>query len=286
MSAESAKGYAVASTTVEIITRSEAEDRILDSVILYPSEITVRPAQTVGVGALGWDKRSRFVQNLQFQWSMADPGAGTINQFGFFKASSIPGHYPDAIEVIVSQDTPEGPQESRALASVTVSETARLGELSQVVMIPYRAVLTQGQQVNFIARALDASGQTLRDAEITWEVAQPAAGQMVRPGFFVAGSETGLYSDAVRAVAAQHTPEGGVQVRASIAVTVVPPRVVGDLSAVQLIPAEVTLTSGQRTVFTAFGMDSNGNAIRGGVEWEVVESTAGSINDSGVFRAR
>ncbi|MDA0989036.1 MAG: hypothetical protein O2783_07975, partial [Chloroflexi bacterium] len=285
VSATSAKGNASTSTTVSIVTRSEAEERILDSVIVYPSNITVRPGQTTGLGALGWDKRSRFVQNLQFQWSMADPEAGTINQFGFFKASSIPGHYPYAIEVTVSQDTLEGPLQSRALASVTVSESARSGELSQVVMIPHRATLTQGQQVTLIARALDTGGQPVRGIEFTWEVTQPAAGQMVRPGIFVAGNEMGLYPDAIQAVATQNTPDGPVHAKVSIAVTVVPPRVAGDLSSVQLVPAEVTLTSGQRIVFTSFGLDSNGDAIQGRVEWEVIESTAGSINDSGAFKA-
>ena len=285
VSATSAKGNASTSTTVSIVTRSEAEERVLDFAIVYPSNITVRPGQTTGLGALGWDKRSRFVQNLRVLWSMADPEAGTINQFGFFKASSIPGHYPDAIEVTVSQDTLEGPLQSRALASVTVSESTRLGELSQVVMIPHRATLIQGQQVTLIARALDTGGQPVRGIEFTWEVTQPAAGQMVRPGIFVAGNETGLYPDAIQAVATQNTPEGPVHAKVSIAVTVVPPRIAGDLSSVQLVPAEVTLTSGQRMVFTSFGMDSNGDAIQGRVEWEVVESTAGLINDSGAFKA-
>jgi hypothetical protein len=285
VSATSSKGNALTSTTVNIVTRFEAEERLLDSVVVYPSDITVRPGQTAGLGALGWDKRSRFVQNLQFAWVMVNPEAGTINQLGFFKASSTPGHYPDAIEVTVNQDTPKGPRQSRALASITVSAAVSSGALTQVVMIPHRATLTQGQQVTLIAKAFDSGGQPVSGIEFTWEVTQPAAGEMVRPGIFIAGSETGLYPEAIKAVATQNTPEGAVHAQTSIAVTVVTQKVVGDLSTVQLVPSAVTLTSGQGIVFTSFGIDSNGNPIQGEVEWEVVEQIAGSINDSGVFKA-
>lgn len=285
VSATSAKGNASASTTVTILTRSEAEYLILDSVIVYPPAISVRPEQTVGLGALGWDKRSKFVQNLQVQWSMSNPEAGSINQFGFFKAAAISGNYPDSIEVTVTQDTPNGPLVKRALASVTISDSIQQGKLSQVVIIPYRATLSQGQQINFVARALDSSGQPVRDIVYMWELTQPVAGRMVRPGVFVAGYEPGLYQDAVQTVATQYTPGGEARSVASVAISVVPARVIGDVSAVQSVPAEVTLIPGQRTVFTAIGTDSNGNAIQGSVEWEVVNPTAGSIKDSGVFKA-
>ena len=121
VSATSAKGTASATITVEIVTRLEAKARLLDSVVIYPPEVIVGTGQNMGLGVLGWDERGRFIQNLQFQWSMADPRAGSVNQLGFFNASPTPGRYPNAIEGTVSQDTPQGVVERRAFASVTVA---------------------------------------------------------------------------------------------------------------------------------------------------------------------
>ena len=285
VTATSAKGWTSATTGVEILTANEAETRQLDSVILYPSQITVRPGQTVGIGALGWDSQGRFVQNLQFKWRMAETEAGTVNQFGFFEASSTPGRFINAIEVIVRQITPEGVVESRAFASVTVSEAIQRGTLAQLVTIPHRVVLTPGQQVIFIARAFDVSSQPLRGLDFTWNVTQSSVGQFVEPGRFIAGTEIGQFPNAIQVVATQQTANGPIQARTNITVAVVPPRVVGDLDLVYIVPGEVTLSPGQQFVFTSIGIDSQGNPVQGGVEWEVEFSVAGSIKPSGVFKA-
>ena len=284
ISATSPKGTAFANITIEIITQVEAQARFLDSVIIYPAQLTVRPGQIVGLGALGWDSRGRFVQSIQFQWSMADSQAGTIDQFGFFNATQIPGSYPNAIEMMASQDTPQGLRERQTFASVTVSEAARQGVLSQVI-VPRSITLTPDQRYVLIARTFDGSGQPVRDVSFAWEVVEPAAGIIGRPGQFIAGRQTGKYPDAIQVVVTQQLPEGTVHVRATIAITVEPPRVVGDLALIQLVPKEVVLKPGQRFVFTAFGLDSDGRAIQGTGEWEVVESDAGSISSAGVFKA-
>lgn len=285
VSATSAKGTASATIAVEIITRVEAEARLLDSVVIYPSAVAIKPGQNMGLGVLGWDERGRFIQNLRFQWSMADPRAGSVNQLGFFNASPTPGRYPNAIEVTVSQDTPQGVVEKRAFASVTVSDVARQGVLSQVMVVPGSITLTPDQKFVLGARAFDESGQPVRNVALTWEVIQPAAGIMERPGYFVAGHQTGRYLNAIQAVATQQTPGGIVQAKATITVTVEPPMVVGDLILVQLVPKEVVLNPGQRFIFSALGLDSKGSVVQREGEWEVVESNAGSINSSGAFTA-
>ncbi|MBI4282448.1 MAG: DUF4012 domain-containing protein [Chloroflexi bacterium] len=283
--ATSAKGTVSATITIEIVTRLEAEARLLDSVVIYPSEITVKPGANMGLGALGWDVQGRFVQNLRFDWSMADPSAGSVNQLGFFKASPISGRYPNAVQVIVSQDTPNGVLESRVFASVTVSDVARQGVLSQVIVGPRSIVLTPEQRFTLSARAFDESGRPVKDVSFAWEVTQPAAGSIERPGYFVAGHQAGRYPNAIQAVATQQTPGGIVQAKTTITVTVEPPVVVGDLVQVQMVPREAVLKPGQRLVFSALGLDSDGSVIQGGGKWEVVESDAGSISSSGAFKA-
>ncbi|MEE9199563.1 MAG: hypothetical protein V3U26_07195 [Dehalococcoidia bacterium] len=127
VSAISGGATATASASVEVVSPAQAEARLLDTVVVYPSEITVRPGQIVGLGALGWDDRGRIVQSVQMRWDMVEPAAGDVDQFGFFTSSRTPGEYPAAIEVTAVQDTPEGPRERRAVVSVTVSDVAPPG---------------------------------------------------------------------------------------------------------------------------------------------------------------
>ena len=51
VTAISPRGTASAGTSVEIVTEHEAQSRQLDSVILYPSEMILRPDQVVGIAA-------------------------------------------------------------------------------------------------------------------------------------------------------------------------------------------------------------------------------------------
>jgi hypothetical protein len=279
-------GPITANANVEVVSDLEAQTRLLDFVVAYPSNITVRPGQVVGLGALGWDERSRLVQGLRFTWGMTNAAAGSVDQFGFFTASQVSGRYPDSIQVTATQDTPQGKIEIRSFISVKVTDVINRGVLSQVVVVPGSVRLTPDQRFGLSARAFDETGQPVRDVSFAWEVTQPAAGSMEKPGYFVAGHETGRYPDAIQAVATQLTPKGPVQATATVTVTVEPPRVVGDLALVQLVPSEVVLKPGQRFVFTAFGLDSGGNMVPGRGEWEVaVESSAGSIGPTGVFKA-
>ncbi|MBF8267712.1 MAG: uncharacterized protein HW388_1220 [Dehalococcoidia bacterium] len=299
----SAKGTTTATASVTIVSREQAETRLLSSVVVYPADITVRPGQVVGLGALGWDEEGRFVQNLQFKWSIAKPSAGSVDQLGFFTASQASGPYPGAIRVVAIQDTPQGALEREAFVSVTVSENARRGVLSRVVVVPGAVTINPGQRVSFITRAFDESGQRVSNVSFIWEVTQPVAGQMEKPGQFVASALLGRYADAIRVVATQETPElalgstlprpeaipptaeGPIQVKATIAVTIAPPRAVGNLAAVRLTPGVVTLRPGQLFVFGVSGLDSSGNLVPATVSREVVDPAAGSISQAGVFTA-
>ena len=278
-------GSIAATANLEVVSEQEARSRLLDFVVVYPPKITVRPGQVVGLGALGWDARSRLVQGLQFSWGMTDNAAGTVDQFGFFTASQAPGQYPDSIQAVVTQDTPQGSVEGLGFISVTVSDIINRGVLSQVVVVPGSVTLSPDERLVLRAKAFDESGQHVRDVSLAWQVTEVAAGGMEGPRLFVAGHETGRYASAIQVVATQQTPEGTVQATATVAVTVDLARVVEDLATVQLLPGEVVLSPGQRFVFTASGLDSNGRVVQGEWEWEVVESVAGSISSLGVFKA-
>ena len=281
----SATRIATATVGVAVVSQAEAEARRLNSVALYPPDITVRPGQVVGLGALGWDDRGQLVQNLEFLWSMDQPAAGSVDQLGAFTASQAPGRYPNAIRVVATQDTHQRRVEHQAFISVTVRDGTRRGVLSRVLVVPGSVILTPTQRVDFIAKAFDEGGQPVRGVSFTWEVTEPEVGSMEVPGQFVAGHQTEHYGNAIRVVATKQTPEGPVEAKTTVSVTVEPLRVAAELVAARLVPVMVNLSPGQRFVFSVSGLDADANPVAANSSWEMVDPMAGSIDQSGVLTA-
>lgn len=306
VSAVSFDGTVTTTANVTIVTQIQGQTRLLDSVVVYPSEISVRPGQVVGLGALGWDNKGRFVQNLSFRWSMNRPEAGSVVQAGFFAAGAEPGRYPNAVRVVATQDTPDGTVKREAFVSVVVGEANLRGVLSRLVVVPNAVTLTFDQQINFIARALDESGQAVRGVTYRWEVIQPAAGHLKTLGQFVAGKQAGSYPGAIRVVATQDPAQAHpllpgstlpvaantlplldepLEVTVEISVTVDAPAAVSPLAAARVIPGAVTLEPDDRWVFTAYGLNEGGFVVPAKASWEMVDESAGSISPLGFFTA-
>ncbi|MBI2856534.1 MAG: hypothetical protein HYX93_06790 [Chloroflexi bacterium] len=279
----SEQGTVSSTAIVDIVSHGDSQTRRLDTVLVYPSDITVKPGQVVGLGALGWNSRGQLVQGVQLDWSMSTPQAGSVDQFGFFKASQDSGRYPEAIQVKATQETSTGTIERQSFISVTVTENIQRGVLSQVVVVPGAVTLTPGQRFGFIARAFDQSGQPVSKVSFAWEVTQPEAGTMEGQGYFVANSEVGEFPDAIQAVATQETPQGPVRASASITVTVEPPRTERKISRAQPVPKEISLRPGQRFLFAVYGLDADGVPVRATATWELVDPSAGSMSQAGVF---
>ena len=285
VSAGSGNGIVTAISSVEIVSSAQAETRLLDTVVTYPREITVLAGQIVGLGALGWDNRGRFVPNLQITWSMANTDAGSVDQFGFFTASHLPDEYPDAIQVSAVQNTPQGLRERREFVSVTITDFINRGILHRVVVVPERVVLSPGSKVDFVAHAFDEAGDPVTDISFDWRIVSPTSGRLEDSGRFVAGFEEGHYPDAVEILATQMGSNGPKQVKALVDVTIEPLDASPKLAAAQLVPGVVTLSPEQQIVFSASGISEIGEAVITQSTWEVIDPKVGSITDSGLFTA-
>lgn len=250
---------------------------------IYPPDIVVRPGQLVGLGAIGWDSRGRFVQNISLAWEMADPMAGSVDEFGFFLATEVAGQYPKAVLVTATQNHLGATIEVTGSVSVTVTESASEGILTTVIVVPRFLAVRPGQQIDLFARAFDQSGQRLLGIPLNWRVDDPLVGVVDRNGYYRAGSVSGEYIDGIKVAATQRLGEDVVRVEATISVRIDE----GDASAVltmaQLVPSEVTLSTGQRFLFRAFGLDENGDGVPAEIVWRVNDSDVGTIDDKGVF---
>lgn len=279
-----------ASSSVEIADAEHVGAGSLETLVVYPPAIKTRPGQVIGLGAVGWDSKSRFVPNLDLRWKLLVPAAGQVDNLGFFTAADTPGSYPDAIELTAIQETPAGIVRQRATVSVNIMETLRSGVLDQVVVVPRQVLAKPGQPLTFVARGFDQTGQRLDNLDFEWEVAEPDAGKLPRPGSFIAGDKTGTYPQAIVVVGRQKTPQGLVQATATATVTVTVmddkgSDSAGILSTAQVIPGVVTLHPGERFVFTARGLGPRGTAVAARVVWTMQDARAGSMEASGVFKA-
>ena len=115
-----------ASATVEVTESLPGEVRTLDRVAPYPPSATVRADQFIGLAALAWDDRERWVRDVEWEWSVVDDRAGEIDRFGFFTASARVGTYPDAVRVTAMQRT--GGVILRRYAFVTVTVAGETGD--------------------------------------------------------------------------------------------------------------------------------------------------------------
>ncbi len=270
-----------ASATVEVFSQQANAVGKLQTLVVYPKQLIVQPGQTVGIGALAWDEAGRFIQNLTFVWAMSEPRAGAVDNVGFFTGGRIPGDYPDAITLVATQQTAEGPVQQRATVSVSVrAEHVETYALTSVVLVPGALVLTPGQQGFLTARAFDSSGHEVRDARLDWS-ADPNVGTLTRPGVFTAGNQLGSFPQAVTVRATQ----GAIVMSATTTVTVRAARTDQPLAIVELFPSAATLQLGQQFVFQVVGRDTDGAPVGAKVQWAVVDSRSGKFNAAGAFTA-
>ncbi|MFH0912133.1 MAG: hypothetical protein V1807_00525 [Patescibacteria group bacterium] len=212
-------------------------------------------------------------------WSMSNSAAGNITQTGLFTAKQTPGTYNNAVKL-----------SSGVLATyarVVVYKTATVTKLEGLTIDPASVTLQNGQQKQFSSIAYDQDGKAITSGvSFKWDVTKTQAGGITQTGLFTADNHPGTYNNVIKVTATY----GGVAKTAYATVTVkttTPPVIV--LTAVRLNPASARVHTGQRQQFVATAYDQYGTAYTTGpglsFYWEVTNSLAGSINQSGLFTA-
>ena len=211
---------------------------------------------------------------------MVQEEAGTIGRPGQFIAGNQTGSYPDAIQVVITQQTPEGDVHISATIAITVEHPRVVGDLALVQLIPREVVLKPGQRFVFTAFGLDSSGTALQGIG-EWEVVESNAGSISSAGVFKAGSQPGTYIDTVKVRLVQDKDGQRVAVEAFATVSVV-----GPLDSVRVARATTIMEEGQSTWFFAVGYDASGLEIPFlRLRWSMENPAAGSITPTGLFTA-
>ncbi|MFW6195617.1 MAG: PKD domain-containing protein, partial [Chloroflexota bacterium] len=189
-------------------TRSNLATSPLTDTAISPDAQTVDAGGTVEYEARTTDWRQEVMPEMDFDWSLTDPDAGTLTKTGTstakLVASTDAGEYPDAIVAEA--------QGERHTASVTIKP----GPLTSLSISPSDPTVPVSGTVEFDAAGSDAFGNPISDPGAEWSVTDSDAGTIdPETGLFTAGTTPGTYTDAISAAAKGVVETTSVTVQAS-----------------------------------------------------------------------
>ncbi|MBL8923425.1 MAG: hypothetical protein JNJ54_31520, partial [Myxococcaceae bacterium] len=235
------------------------------AISLNPTNPTVTAGATQLFAATAADGCGNTVMNAPITWTTTAPGS-SISMAGIFTAGQSNGTFPNS----VTAATPGGTGTVSASTGVTITGGTG-GSVATITISPASPSLAVGATQQFTATALNAMGQVVPGAPITWSVVN-GGGAISMAGLFTAGNVAGSFANTVRASSGTAS--------STVSVTVTP----GPVATVTVTPAAVTLAPGGMTTFTAQARDSFNNVVPSTFTWSAT-AAAGTITQGGAFTA-
>ena len=183
----------------------------METLAVDPIEIIA--GQAAGLHFTARDANGNPIEGLDATWSLAAVYTGSVTESGTLTASKKAGTVTGVIQVKVQ----DGDKTLSAIGDVTVVA----GDLTQVGIAPDPVEIGIGMMQQMVAAGADQYGNRISGLELAWNTSADA-GSIVTDGLFTAGDEADTYADAITVTATQ----GTTTVTASVAVTVVPDRIV------------------------------------------------------------
>jgi hypothetical protein len=221
-------------------------------VTLTPATSTLVAQASQQFTATGRDADGNLVP-ISAVWSAAS--GGVITSTGLFTAGAVAGSFPNAVTV------------TSGATSASASVTVIAGALKRLTLTPTTAMFPVGGSQQFFAMGRDALGNVVAVSPV-WSVV--AGGGSISPsGLFTAGRSAGTFLDTVKVTA------GGLADWVSVTVTA------DALATITVTPATVAMAADTTQLFTAFGLDVNGNGVSISPVWSA--GPGGGINSAGLY---
>ncbi len=188
-------------------------------------------------------------------WSVLEPGGGTIDASGMYTAPQNEGTYT----VLAAFTSP----------STSESTAVHVKRNIQVDVIPSSATMALGESL-----ALTAS-VTANVKTVAWSVAETGGGTVTAAGVYTAPQTAGTYT-----VVATSTADPTKSGASAITVTAPPPPPPPPPTvAISITPQTASIATGNSFQFAA----SITGSTNVGVTWSVAESGGGTVNASGLY---
>jgi len=169
--------------------------KILRSITITPSEVTVVVGGQVQFSATGLDQNGVPFSGVAFTWSVLDPIVGSIDSStGLLTVGNTPGVFTNAIRV---QGTKAGITVTATVSKITIAQAG--GTLVSVRITPDPATVIVETTLQFNATGLDEDAVPVSDVVFTWTVLDPTVGSIdSSTGLFTAGTSSGVFRDPVQ----------------------------------------------------------------------------------------
>lgn len=266
-----------ASASVEV--RPQAPQG-LGKVEPVPREVLATAGETLPLTALAYDSQGNPILDATFRWRMVDATAGTVTPGGIFQAGTRLGTYPGAI--LVEARSPRlGPAGvARTEINVTILPAGRTRTPVGVRVIPQQVEARPGQTLFLVAYPVDEAGIPVPGVPVEWLLLDTRAGTLTPDGKFRAGTQPGVYPQALQARAGQSLRSEAITVR------ILDPATTPLLVTSTVLPSIATLLPGEEVAFRAMVLGEDGQTIPLiSVRWETVNPQAGQVSATGRFRA-
>ncbi|MCI0439575.1 MAG: hypothetical protein L0177_10655 [Chloroflexi bacterium] len=276
------QGVRFASDSVTVTVVGEVETPTLTSVAILPERPTMLAGQIFRLMAVGFDQNGRVIPGVSFAWQVNNPSLGHVSDIGYLTVLGGQGAYDSAVTVT---GVWQGARASKTI-SVNVVETPGDDDFLDVQILPQSFHLLPGERLQLRAVALGGLGEIADNAEMRWELADPAAGAIDASGVFIAGETPGVYTEAVKVEAAVPGKSGILRAADFASVIVRQPDVARPLKSLRVYPRSLTIGPSARALLIAQPVNDLGHPAREvEIAWEMADPRAGQIDENGSFVA-
>ena len=256
---------AVSNGTVTITARSgSASATVAVTVMQSAGSIVIEPSsamlmslgETVQLSASVLDANGQAVEEAAVTWSSSDEGVATVNSQGLVTAVS------NGTATITARSG-----SASATAAITVMQSA-----GRIVLEPSSATLMSlGETVQLSASVLDANGQAVEDAAVTWSSSDEGV---------ATASSQGLVTAVSNGKATVTARSGSASANAAVTV-------MQSVGSIVIEPYSATLMSlGETVRLVAFVLDANGQAVEGAaITWSSSDEGVATVSSQGLVTA-
>jgi len=270
------------SKSVTITVVGDVELPKLVGVEIIPGNLTLFQRQIYRLRAIGFDEDGTLIPAVNFVWKLNHDALGSLNDLGYLTVEGDEGTYHDAVSV---SGIWEGVAVS-AVSDIRVTNAPQADDVFIVHALPQRFYLDPGDRLKLQAVALNGLGEVVAGSQLRWSMEDDGAGTIDGDGNFIAGNDSGVYTQAVK-VEALVPGERGFARAADLASVVIREREsFTRMHTLFAQPNLITVSPGGRMAPLARAVGDTGNPA-GDVtfSWEVLIDGSVEINDLGILRA-
>lgn len=198
------------------------------------------------------------------------------------RASPQEGVFPNAIEVDVSVELPNGETRNlTARVSVIIKQppdpSTIVSPETGLSIFPESIVASPGETITLTVAGLESQGSTAR---LEWSLESTHLGELSQAGVLKVKNFPGSYPGAIKVkVVGQSTPGRETELKADLVIR-------GTLERIEAFPKSINIKPGDSVQLRVTAYDSNGVELPlGSARFRVTNPKAGRVDDRGVFIA-